>query len=139
MRLCYRQAGSEKFLNLCLATVILGFGLAGCTLSLTEFASRQGLIIATVVTTAGAYYLVTIFRSQLLIDEDRIEVRTAFRKQTANLSDIEGFRTIVGRGGADTLLQVRGGGKNIIVPHAIFDIDDRFRSWLRRFPDLDRR
>lgn len=107
-RLYYRQAGWGKFLNLCLAAVILGFGLAGCALSLTKFASGQGLVIATLVTAGGIYYLITIFRSRLLIDEDRIEVRTAFKKQTANLSDIEGFRTLVGRGGADTLLRVRG-------------------------------
>ena len=67
-------------------------------------------------------------------------VWSAFRERSADLSKIEGFQTIRGRGGATTgkLLRLEGGG-SITVSYVVFDIDDRFREWISQYPDLDDR
>jgi len=47
----------------------------------------------------GLYLAAYVLRSRVVIDGTRIEVRDAFRDRAAELSEIEGFRTISSRNG----------------------------------------
>lgn len=84
----------------------------------------------------AVYFLATVTRSRLVIDGPRIEVRTAFSEHSADVSEIEGFRTIRSRNGNYTLLKLREGRGSINIPYT-FDVDEDFRAWLRQIPDLD--
>ncbi|MDR3740466.1 MAG: hypothetical protein P4L40_15740 [Terracidiphilus sp.] len=84
------------------------------------------------------YMLATVVRSRLVIDGTRIEVRTAFRDRSADVSEIEGFRTIRSRNGNYTWLKLREGRGAINIPYT-FDVDEDFRAWLRQVPDLDQK
>ena len=84
----------------------------------------------------AVYMLAIVTRSRLVIDGPRIEVRTAFRDRTAEVSEIEGFRTISSRNGNYTWLKLREGRGSINIPY-FFDVDEDFRAWLRQIPDLD--
>jgi heme-degrading monooxygenase HmoA len=86
----------------------------------------------------GIYMLAWVARARLVIDGARIEVRDAFRERSAELSGIEGFRTIRSRNGNYTQLQLRQGMGTISIPQS-FDTDDAYRAWMQRLTDLDQR
>ncbi len=86
----------------------------------------------------GVYMLAMVTRSRLVIDGTHIDVRTAFRERSAEVRDIEGFRTVRSRNGSYFWLQLRQGQGSITIPYT-FDTDGDFRAWLRQVPDLDQR
>lgn len=87
---------------------------------------------------AGVYMLAQLTRARLIIDGTRIEVRGAFTTKSADLSDIEGFRTISTRNGSYTQLQLKHGLGSISIRNS-FDTDEAYRVWFRQIPDLDQR
>ncbi len=86
----------------------------------------------------GVYALAWAFRSKLAIDGTRIDVRTAFGDRTAELQDIEGYRTISTRYGSVKRLQLKNGDRAITVSND-FETDGEFSEWMRKLPDLDDR
>ena len=132
----YRIKPWKKALSL-----ILGFPLT--VGSLFVFATsnlgpdRLAARISTVFFLAGGVYLLAwAFRSRLIIDGTRIEVRRAFSERSADLHEIEGYRTIYSRNGSYKQLRLRNGAGTISVSND-FETDGEFDAWLRKLPDLD--
>lgn len=94
------------------------------------------LISAGFFLAGGIYMLARAFRSRLILDGSRIEVRGAFTERTADLGEIEGLRTIHTRNGSYTRLQLRNGARAITLFND-FDTDDEYRRWIAQVPDLD--
>lgn len=86
----------------------------------------------------GVYVFASALRSRLVIDGSRIEVQTAFRERTADLGEIEGYRTIQTRNSSYTQLLLKNGAGNVAIPN-IFDVDEDYRRWLAQIPNLDER
>lgn len=136
MRIEYRQTGSNRIFGFILVGIIVSFGALGIIASLTLFLSKTGFALGVLIIAGGGYYLRTILRSRMLIDDSGIEVHTAFVDRTAKLGEIAGYQPVIGRSGADTVLRLEDNRGSIEIPHAVFDIDDRFRDWLAQFPKL---
>jgi hypothetical protein len=86
----------------------------------------------------GVSMLVKALRSRLVINGTRIELCGLILERTADLSEIEGFRTVNSGFGDSIQLCLRDGRSKIIISHSI-DTDDDFRAWLQQLPDLDKR
>jgi heme-degrading monooxygenase HmoA len=86
----------------------------------------------------GLYLAAYVLRSRVVIDGTRIEVRDAFRDRAAELSEIEGFRTISSRNGKYTQLCLKEGRGKITLSQS-FDTDDDYRAWFQQLTDLDAR
>lgn len=106
----------------------------------TAFApSRMGAIIPALFFLGGGIYVfASLLRSRLTIDGSRIEVQTAFREKTADLGEIEGYRTIQTRNSSYTQLRLKNGAGTVSIPN-IFDVDEDYRRWLAQIPNLDER
>jgi len=85
----------------------------------------------------GIYMLATALRSRLVIDGSRVEVRYGFTEKTADLSQIEGYRTVSTRNSSLWQLKLKEGRGTITVQKS-YDCDG-LRSWLQQIPDLDER
>lgn len=86
----------------------------------------------------GIYLIALGMRSRVIIDGSRIEVRGAFSDRFAELSDIEGYRTISARNGKYTQIYMRNGNRALTLPN-LFEHDKEFDAWFRRIPNLDER
>jgi hypothetical protein len=103
-----------------------------------KVAGVYGLIDALsipVMLATGASLLAIALRSKLVINGTQIELSGLLWERTANLSEIEGFRT--GLAGSIQIF-LRDGRNKIIISPSI-DTDDDFRAWLQQLPDLDKR
>jgi hypothetical protein len=132
----YRIKPWKKALSL-----MLGFPLAAGALFViaTSGLDRNRLpagISALFFLAGGVYIIAWAFRSRLILDGTRIEVRTAFGERTAEFRDIEGCRTISTRYGTEKRLQLKSGGGTLTVSND-FETDGEFGAWMRRLPDLD--
>jgi len=83
----------------------------------------------------GIYLLLMVLRSRLTIDGTHIEVRGAFREKSAELGEVEGFRTVTTRNGSYWRLQLKPGRGSITI-QKWFDCDD-LRAWFQQLTDLD--
>jgi heme-degrading monooxygenase HmoA len=86
----------------------------------------------------GLYLAAYALRSRVVIDGARIEVRDAFRDRAADLSEIEGFRTISSRNGRYTQLCLKEERGKITISQS-FATDDDYRAWFQQLTDLDAR
>jgi hypothetical protein len=86
----------------------------------------------------GIYPLVLALRARLVLEGTRIKVRGAWREYTAELSEIEGYRTISSRSGGYTQLWLKEDRGRIAIPRS-FATDDYYRAWLQQLADLDAR
>jgi hypothetical protein len=86
----------------------------------------------------AAYFLLLGLRSRLVIQGSQIEVRGAFNEKSANLSEIEGYRTISSRNGSYKQLILKEGRGSITISNA-FSADDAYRAFFQKIPDLDAR
>jgi len=134
----YRLNGWSRGLLLVLGgLMVVGSGpLAAIVLAGTN--SAAGVLLALFLFAMGAYLLAYAVRSRLIIDGTRIDVRTAFGDKTANLSAIEGFRTLSSRNGVYKQLYLKDGQRPITISQS-FSTDDDLRAWFARLPDLDER
>lgn len=73
-----------------------------------------------------------------LSNEIHIEVHGAFRQRSAELNEIEGYRTINSRNGSYTQLCLKEGRASITVPSS-FATDDAYSIWFSKIPYLDKR
>jgi hypothetical protein len=124
-------------------SVLLGGAMAA---PVVYFASIVGdsldrsffLVVLTPFAALGLFLLASVLRFRLVIDGTRIEVRKIFSKHSADLSEIEGYRTISGRGGTYTLLYLKEGRGEIHFPEPL-DTDDYCRAWFQQLTDLNAR
>ncbi len=86
----------------------------------------------------GIYLAVLAFRSRVIIDGNRIEIRGAFTDRFADLNEIEGYRTISSRNGKYTQFYLNNGRRTLTLANH-FDHDAAFDSWIRKVTDLDKR
>lgn len=139
MRREYTIKAWMRLLYLCLGVFFLTFGVFfGPALYRSETHNLPAALPAVMFFGFGVYMLAMVARSRLIIDGTHIQVQTAFRERSAEVGDIEGFRTIRSRNGSYIWLQLRHGGGSITIPY-IFDTDGDFATWLRQVPDLDQR
>lgn len=138
VRRVYRYKGLQR--DFC---VILGvvFAVAGCGIAVAAFLQEHDLlapllIFAAMMVAFAAFMLALAFRSCLEIEGSRIEVRGPFSARSADLADVEGFRTLGAGPGSSWLLILKSGRGTFLVPSS-FETDDVFQSWLQQIPDLD--
>jgi hypothetical protein len=133
----YPLGGWQRGFSLVFGIICVGASVFLAYLSLTK-ANNGPLLLTTVVPFAlGVYLLATALRSRLVIDGSRVEVRYGFSEKTADLSEIEGYRTVSTRNGSFWQLKLKEGRGTITVQKS-YDCDG-VRAWLQQFPDLDER
>jgi hypothetical protein len=126
-----------RLLYFCLGVFFLTFGVFfGPALYRSETRNLPAALPAVMFLGFGVYMLAMVVRSRLVIDGSRIQVQTAFRERSAEIGDIEGFRTIRSRNGSYLWLKLRQGQGSFTIP-PIFDTDGDFAAWMRQVPDLD--
>jgi hypothetical protein len=94
------------------------------------------VVIALLPLAGCIYFLTVVMRSRLLIDKTHLEVRGPFSERYAELSDVEGFRTISTRNGSFWRLFLKNGAS--ITIQKWFDCDE-LREWFKQIDDLDER
>src|SRR5665213_1933949 len=131
--------GWQRALYLVLGVFLAGIGILAWYATSAESGKTGAapIALALLPVCLGAYLLALAIRSRLIIDSSHIEVRGAFREQTAELSDIEGYRTIIARNGSFWRLQLKQGRGSIQI-QKWFDCDD-LRAWRQQLTDLDER
>jgi hypothetical protein len=115
--------------------------IASAAFSIALRSESKGLpsvLLALFFLAIGVYLLAYAARSRIIIDGPRIEVRSAFGERSANLNEIEGFRTFSTRNGTYTKLFLKDGRSGITISRS-FNTDDDFRSWFAQITDLDER
>jgi len=137
-RLEYRQKGWVKAVNLAaviglLMVPIIFVGFLPSPNSASDVI--RCVLIVVLVPIGDAYYLANVLRTRILIDGMRISVRSAFVERTADVGEIRGIRRIVGRA-VTTYICLKDGSDAIKIPAYVLDLDDRFKEWLKQFPDL---
>ena len=107
---------------------------------LASKASRMPLpyIMIAVFLFFGVYLIALAMRSRVIIDGNRLEIRRCLRLLYADISEIEGYRTISSRNGNYTQFNLRGGRRPITLS-LHFEKDESFDQWIGKIPDLDKR
>ena len=143
-RIEYRLTGFTRIIALLAAGLVPSAGIVICyfVIITPPLRSMPGVAVAMLIVAVGIYFIATVLRSRVLIEGTRITVRNAFGEKTADLTEIEGVRSIYGKYGATVTgkrLYLKAGRGTITVSMMLLDLDDRFRDWLKQLPDLDKR
>lgn len=134
----YRLKGSQKFSYLALASIfIFGAGFF-FKLAINPIGRDFVLIVGGIFLIPGLILLSLAFRSRLILDGDRIELRSAIRTFSANRSDIEGLRKVENQYGSWTRICLKEDRGAFNVSNA-FTGADYLQEWLKGLPDLDQR
>jgi hypothetical protein len=120
--------------------IVIGMAFGGLAVLIYYVATQHSqsgppLVIALFPLAICAYFLAVVIRARVIIDRDHIEVRGAWREQSAELSDIEGYRTFQTRNGSFWRLQLKQ-GRGFVTVQKWFDCDD-LRAWRQQLTDLD--
>ncbi len=133
----YRMKGWQQ-------TILVVIGAAGILGALAILAATFGdsgrsapLLLVVFIAAFGIFMLSSALRSRLIIDRDHIEVRGAIREWSAESSEITGFRRISSRNGSFIKFYLKDGRGTRTMSDS-FAIDDTWRAWLRKIPDLDK-
>ena len=131
----YRIRGWQRAVYFILGLLLGGVGLFAAGI-LSQQAQPGAAAIAGIFSLVmGIYLMALVLRSRLVIDGTRIGVRGAFREQSADIGEVEGFRTIATRNGTYWRLQLKQGLGSITIQQW-FDCDD-LRAWFQQLKDLD--
>jgi len=114
-------------------------GAIACAAVVMNGAQSAVLALFGILAAAGGVYMLALpVRGRMVLEGTRIEVRDTFREHVADLSEIEGFRTISSRNGRYWKIYLKDGrGSFSIADH--FNTDDNFRVWFQQVVDLDLR
>jgi hypothetical protein len=129
--------GWQRALYTLLGLFICGIGVIAAFSLCTQGNSQPSLLLGLFPLAVGAWLLVMALRSRVIIEGTRIEVRGAFREKTADLSEVEGFRTITTRNGSFWKLQLKEARGSLTI-QKWFDCDE-LRAWFQQLTDLDER
>jgi hypothetical protein len=132
----FRMGTGSRTGLLILGVVFGGFGAVIAFLAAAHSSAGVGILVCLIPLALGCYLIASALRSRLVIEGSRMEVRGAFNEKTADLSEIEGYRTIASRNGSYWQLRLKD-GRSITVTKS-FDCDG-VRAWLAQIPDLDER
>jgi hypothetical protein len=135
----YRMQGMPMFL-------MLGIGILFACMAVvvgTNFftfvpANPVPFLMPIVFLFAGLFICAWPVRARVVIDGTRIEVRNVLGERSADLSEIEGFRTIRSRNGSYRELYLKHGRGRISISNS-FKFDDDAVAWFEQLADLDRR
>jgi len=134
----YRLSGWMRGLYLVLGLIVAGMG---ATAAFAVMANRTDAGVAPLMViplAIGGYLVLLAVRSRLVIDGSRIEVRGAFAENSADLSEIEGYRTIRTRNGSYWRIQRKDGRGSFNIQNS-FAGDDNLRAWFQQMTNLDER
>ena len=134
----YRLKGWQRGLYVVLGAAMAAFGIFFTFIAGTKSDGLLGVLIALFFIGIGFYVLVYALRSRLVIVGTRIEVRNVFQERSADLSEIEGFRSVNSRNGSYIQFWLKEGRGKFSMSNS-FDTDDDFRAWFQQVPDLDAR
>jgi len=115
----------------------MGFGIVVANLLAQQKNYPLAALMGLLTLPLALYFLALALRSRLVIDGTRVEVHYAFTEKTADLSEIEGYRTISTRNGSYWQLKLKEGRGTISVSKS-FDCEG-VRAWLAQIPNLDER
>lgn len=123
--------------------LLLGIGFIGGGLfvtweSMSQSNSGTAGLPFLLLSVPGGYLLLAGLRSRVVVEGSRITVRGAFQEKSADLDEIEGFRTVSSRNGSYQQLALKEGRGNITLQNS-FKTDDDFREWFQNITDLDER
>ena len=133
----YWMRGWQRALFVVIGVFLAGIGILAWYSTSAESGNTGGfpILLAILPACLGGYLLTLALRSRLIIDNSHIEVRGVFREQSAELSDIEGYRTVNTRNGAFWRLQLKQ-GRGFVTIQKWFDCDD-LSAWRQQLTDLD--
>jgi heme-degrading monooxygenase HmoA len=134
----YRLRIAPKGLLLFFALLLAAVGIFAAISTSSHPNGSASVMVFLFLLPLSAYMLATVLRSRLVIEGARIEVRGAFRERSADLSEIEGFRTVSSRNGTYQKLYLKDGRGSITLSNS-FATDDDFRAWFQQLTDLDKR
>ena len=132
----YQLKTFQKLLYLALAAVFLCGG--GFFLKLaSDPAGREFAMVVGLLFLVPGFILVSLaLRSRLILDGDRIELRSALRTFTANRNEIDGLRAIENQYGRWTRIYLKD-GRDAFNVSSSFSGNDELVEWLKGVPDLD--
>ena len=133
----YRITGWLKTLYLLLGLMLMGFGIFIANLLVQQKNYGLAVFIGALPLVPAFFILAMALRSCLVIDGTRFEVHYALTEKTADLSEVEGYRTISSRNGSFWRLQLKEGRGSISI-YKWFNCVE-VRAWLAQIPDLDER
>lgn len=141
-RRVYRLKGWQRGFFLLLGLVFSGIGIV-FMVAVFGNASKTGSSHAVVLpvlpfAALGLYLIAYGLRLRLVLEGTRIDVRNVFTEKSADLSQIEGFRTYSTRNGNYKQFFLKEGRGKITLTDS-FAVDDDFRAWLQQVVDLDQR
>jgi hypothetical protein len=123
------------------AYAIIFFAL-GATLSLKEEIDpvvRGFFLLSGFICLIASVILVSLaMRCRLILDENRIEFRSALRTFTADRNEIEGLRTIENQNGRWIRICLKE-GRGAFTVSETFTGNDDLNEWIKGLPDLDER
>ena len=127
---------------MCLIAVIIGgsftLGILGSTANGRTHSVLPVALFAVLPLAFAAYFLLLGLRSRIVIEGSQIAVRGAFTDKSADLSEIEGLRTVSSRNGSYTRLILKEGRGSITISNS-FNTDDAYSEFFQKIPDLDER
>lgn len=133
----YRIRGWQKWLFLFFGLLLTGMGVLVCVIA-AQPGGEASLVLACVLPfLIGAYLFALVFRSRLVIGDQRIVVRSLFGERSAEISEVEGFRTITSRNASFWRLYLKQGRGSITI-QKWFDCKE-LRAWFQMLTDLDER
>jgi len=94
------------------------------------------LIPTLLIVAGGAYVFLFAWRGRLVIDGSRIEIRGAIQEKSADLSEIEGYRTVNTRNGSYYRIVLKDHRGSMTFSRD-FDTDSSFNRWFQQIPNLD--
>jgi len=133
----YRLKGWQRGLYLVLGLLVGGMGCAAVSIGFFQAAQDPSILfIGLLPLGIGGYLTAYAINSRLEIDGNRIVIRYAFRERSADLSEIEGLRTVRTRNSSFRQLRLKDGRKSISIINS-FQQDDDLRAWFQQLTDLD--
>lgn len=132
----YLLAAWKRALFMILGTFLIGGGIFfGCAASSNAPVSRVSSLF---FLCGGIYTIAYALLARVVMEGSRIRVRGAFREQSADFNDIEGYRTISSRNGTYTQLCLKDGQGTISLSNS-FETDGDYSAWFHQLTDLDKR
>lgn len=132
----YRLGTGRKVSQSVLAAVFLAGAVFFLRLAVDRAGRDFAIAVGVVCLVPGILILLQAWSSRLILEGDRIEVRSALRGRSARRSEIEGLRRIKNQYGSWTRIYLKQNMGSFSVS-AFFTGNDELEEWLKGLPDLD--
>ena len=113
-------------------------GVVMCALALKAASFSLLLVLSASFLAFGVYLIALGLRSRIVIEGSRLEIRGALADRFADVSEVEGIRTVSSRNGKYTQIYLINGRKPMSFSNS-FERDSYFDAWFRKIPNLDQR